>query len=142
MKKRIGLTVHRPDRPVGQKIIPVILTVCFVLAAVCGYGQHFFPEVLISKESGPLPAWFPHEDHMDFLECLDCHHDYKNGNNELDEDELYEGNPDIRCAVCHNGKISFSSLQAFHRQCIRCHDAQGQGPVVCGACHIKSEETP
>nr|WP_320190710.1 cytochrome c3 family protein [uncultured Desulfobacter sp.] len=138
MKEKIGLKVHRPNRPVSQKIIPAILVVCFVLVAICGYGKNYFPNTLTSKDSNLPPALFPHEDHMAFLDCLDCHHDYKNGTNDLDEDELYEGNPDIQCATCHNGKTSFPALQAFHRQCIHCHDTQGQGPVVCGECHTKS----
>lgn len=135
MKKRIGLTVHRP---VSQKFIPAVLTACILLVAVCGYGKDFFPNLLISKSSNLSPVHFPHEEHMGFLECLDCHHDYKDGTNTLDEDELYEGNPDIQCASCHNGEKSFSLLRAFHRQCIQCHDTEGQGPVVCGECHTKS----
>jgi c(7)-type cytochrome triheme protein len=138
MKKKTALTVHRPNRPVSQILIPVILTVCVLLVAVCGYGKTYFPDILKSKAAEQPPALFPHEDHMDFADCLDCHHDYKNGINELDEDELYEGNPAIQCATCHNGKTSFSSLRAFHRQCIQCHDAEGQGPVMCGDCHTKS----
>lgn len=137
MKKRIGLTVHRPNRPVLQIIIPAVLIACVLLIAVCGYGNDFFPDFLISGKFNLPSPQFPHEDHMDFLECLDCHHNYKNGTNELDEDELYEGNPDIQCGTCHNGKKSFPLLQAFHRQCIQCHDTGGQGPVVCGECHTK-----
>lgn len=138
MKKRIGLTVHRPNRPVLQKLIPIILTVCFVLVAACGYSKDFFPDLFICKKHSQPSARFPHEEHMDFLDCLDCHHNYKNGSNELDEDELYEGNPEIQCASCHNGKKSFPLLRALHRQCIQCHDTEGQGPVVCGECHTKS----
>lgn len=138
MKKRNGLTVHRPDRPVSQKLIPAVLVILALFITVYGYGNDFFPDHFISKTSHMPSAQFPHEEHMEFLECRDCHHVYKDGSNVLDENELYEGNPDIQCASCHNGQKSFSSLRAYHRQCIRCHETQGQGPVVCGDCHTKS----
>ena len=137
MNKKTKLTVHRPNRPVAQKLIPAILVVCVILIAVYGYGNTFFPDHLISASSQLPSAHFPHEDHMGFLDCLDCHHDYKDSTNALDEDALYEGNPDIQCASCHNGEKSFPLLRALHRQCIQCHDSQGTGPVVCGECHTK-----
>ena len=138
MTQKNKLTVHRPNRPVSQKLIPAVLIVCVVLVTAYGYGKDFFPGLLVSQNSDLPSAHFPHEEHMEFLDCLDCHHDYKDGNNELDESDLWEGNPDIQCASCHNGKKSFSLLRAFHRQCIQCHSTEGQGPVVCGDCHTKS----
>lgn len=92
---------------------------------------------------------FPHEEHMDMLECLDCHHDYQNGENVLDEDDLEEGNPDIQCASCHSPKLNcFSSSSklslrhAFHQQCVGCHrkarlNREVSGPEFCGECHKK-----
>lgn len=138
MNKKNKIAVFRPGWPLAKRIILAVLTAGILLIAVCGYGKDFFPNLLVSKTSSLPSAYFPHEDHMGFLDCMDCHHDYKNGSNELDEDELYEGNPDIQCASCHNGKKSFSLLRAFHRQCIQCHAAEKQGPVVCGECHTKS----
>jgi c(7)-type cytochrome triheme protein len=138
MNKHIKLTVHRPDRPVIQKLIPAVIVLCAILIGAFGYGNDFFPDHLMSKSVQLPSAHFPHEDHMGFLECLDCHHNFKDGTNVLDEDELYEGNPDIQCAFCHNGKKSFSRLRAFHRQCIQCHATEGQGPVVCAQCHTKN----
>ena len=90
------------------------------------------------------PVKFPHGIHMTTAaSCLDCHHFYVNGKNILDEDELTEGNPKIKCASCHWEKKSgnrFSLMDAFHRQCIGCHrklskSKKKSGPVMCASCH-------
>jgi c(7)-type cytochrome triheme protein len=84
---------------------------------------------------------FSHDLHMGLYECLDCHHDYQNGANALDEDTLEEGNPDIRCAACHNDQADLDRQTAYHRQCMGCHidtrkDGEASGPEMCGACHL------
>ena len=84
---------------------------------------------------------FPHDLHMGIYDCLDCHHEYKDGENVLDENTLEEGNPDIRCAACHNEQADLDRQKAYHRQCIECHiDArkagQASGPEMCGTCHL------
>ena len=83
---------------------------------------------------------FSHDLHMGLYECLACHHDYQDGVNVLDEDRLEEGNPDIRCANCHNGQADLDAQKAYHRQCMGCHiderkAGQASGPEMCGACH-------
>jgi hypothetical protein len=83
---------------------------------------------------------FPHEVHMGLYDCLACHHDYQNGVNVLDENNLEEGNPAIRCANCHNDRQNPDLQEAFHRQCIGCHievrkSGQPSGPEMCGGCH-------
>jgi c(7)-type cytochrome triheme protein len=92
------------------------------------------------QEAQRPPVIFPHEVHMGLYDCLECHHDYQNGENVLDEDSLEEGNPAIQCANCHNGKTSPDLQEAFHRQCIGCHidvrkSGQPSGPEMCGDCH-------
>jgi len=83
---------------------------------------------------------FSHDLHMGLYECLDCHHDYKDSINVLNEDNLEEGNPDIRCSACHNDQADLGRQKAFHRQCIGCHietrkAGNASGPEMCGACH-------
>ena len=80
------------------------------------------------------PVMFSHDLHMD------CHHVYEDGVNVLDENELIEGNPAIRCASCHNGDADADRQEAYHRQCIGCHietrkAGQASGPEMCGSCH-------
>jgi hypothetical protein len=90
------------------------------------------------------PVRFPHGLHMGSgLPCKDCHHVYSNGKNVLDESELVEGNPRIKCSSCHTIKKTGSSqglMDAFHLQCMGCHkelELKGKksGPRLCGPCH-------
>ncbi|MDY0221190.1 MAG: cytochrome c3 family protein [Desulfobacterium sp.] len=70
---------------------------------------------------------FTHEAHLaDYgLDCLDCHHN-------IEDDEIYN------CGECH-GKTGDeympSRTDAFHSQCIGCHEDAGAGPVECNSCH-------
>jgi c(7)-type cytochrome triheme protein len=87
------------------------------------------------------PVVFSHDLHMGLYECLDCHHDMKDGTNVLDEDALEEGNPDIQCGNCHNDQASLDLQKAYHRQCMGCHidnrkAGNASGPEMCGACHL------
>lgn len=85
---------------------------------------------------------FPHEVHMNDIECLTCHHEYEDGENVLDESTLEEGNPDIRCSACHTADADITIKQAYHRQCMGCHRnlrkaGDATGPELCGECHVK-----
>jgi len=87
------------------------------------------------------PVLFPHNRHMEGgLSCKDCHHRYEQGKNVLDEGELEEGKPGIRCSECHPSKARIKLREAFHRQCIDCHTrtekaGKPSGPRLCGQCH-------
>jgi c(7)-type cytochrome triheme protein len=83
---------------------------------------------------------FPHEFHMGEFDCLDCHHDMQEGENVLDEYDLEDGNPDILCGACHNPKEKIERMEAFHYQCVGCHNnykmtSDPTGPTMCGECH-------
>jgi hypothetical protein len=86
------------------------------------------------------PVRFTHGHHLSAkgVDCLTCHHVYKDGKNILDPSTLTPGNPAIRCETCH---VTPASLQrAFHDQCITCHDTEKKhgrqtGPRACGECH-------
>jgi hypothetical protein len=85
-----------------------------------------------------------HDQHMENQDCLECHHKYETGENILDEGDLEEGDPEILCASCHNNKVKYNLQQAFHRQCIGCHDRlcaakMKTGPSLCGECHIRTK---
>jgi len=96
---------------------------------------------------------FPHEMHFDVAEdCLSCHHDYQDGENALDEDLLMETEPDetmvlnsmdrdgltaVSCVSCHGDDAKTGPMDAFHNQCIACHEAEKAGPVMCGECHVR-----
>jgi c(7)-type cytochrome triheme protein len=102
---------------------------------------------------------FPHQLHFDDagIECRECHHRFKDGENIVDESELYEGAEGVKCSSCHKNKTGFrfkpdldptkrTLRQAYHRMCIGCHrklsrDNEKSGPVTCGVCHPKKKET-
>ncbi len=126
-----------------QKIGLILLPIVFCLAGIVSvsslYAQPETIDFCQDKERGPVT--FPHEQHMDGYECLDCHHDMQNGENVLDEGDLEEGNPSAQCSSCHNSKAKIKAREAFHRQCMGCHDrfkmtTQTTGPSLCGECHI------
>lgn len=87
-----------------------------------------------------------HDLHMENQECLSCHHNYEDGENVLEEDELAEDNPDIRCAACHDDSSELDLQKAYHKQCMGCHESLYQsghptGPSLCGECHIRKKTT-
>ncbi len=92
-------------------------------------------------DKGRKPVPFPHEMHMESFDCEECHHIYdEDKNNVLDIDELYSDNPDILCSSCHNSEHKINTQEAFHRQCIGCHNEEatlGQAfvPTACNECH-------
>lgn len=87
------------------------------------------------------PVAFPHDMHMGWYDCLDCHHIYdKEHNNILDPMDLYANNPHVKCASCHDSESKIKLQEAFHLQCIGCHFNTGRidrpgGPNLCGQCH-------
>ncbi len=102
-------------------------------------------EVLLSGKKSRGPVTFEHESHMGEYECLDCHHVIENGENVLDEADLEEGDPGLLCGSCHNDTSRIKKREAFHYQCIGCHDSlkaeQGQtGPTLCGECHVLEKD--
>jgi c(7)-type cytochrome triheme protein len=81
---------------------------------------------------------FPHMRHIETgLSCKDCHHRYDQGKNVLEESDLNEGTPNIRCSECHSSASRFKLREAFHRQCMDCHSKKKTGPRFCGECHRK-----
>ena len=125
----------------------ILLTVALV---VSGLGLSLtaaddFDGMVLGEDAENLqrpPVPFDHDAHMESAECLDCHHQYEDGENVLDESELEEGDPDILCGACHNDTASIDLQKAFHRQCIGCHTAlrkagEGRAPEMCGTCHVK-----
>ncbi len=95
---------------------------------------------------------FPHMQHIDAeLECSDCHHRFKDGENIQDEAELEEDAEGIKCAACHKNEPDFrfkpdldptrrTLQQGYHRMCMGCHrklrkEKRKAGPMTCGACH-------
>lgn len=82
----------------------------------------------IVKKAGRVP--FNHADHADAVDlCTDCHH-ADTGYSKLQA-----------CRKCHgetadSGSAKGLSLEdAYHGQCIACHEKEGSGPTKCAECH-------
>lgn len=76
---------------------------------------------------------FDHDEHMDDfgIDCIDCHHEW-------DEDS---GEDPVSCGECHKDEEtdenSIKYVDAYHEQCIGCHEDFGSGPTTdCSACHV------
>ena len=99
---------------------------------------------------------FPHMQHIDAeIECSDCHHRFKGGENVVDEGELEEDAEGIKCSSCHKSEAGFrfkpdldttkrTLQQAYHRMCMSCHrqvkkENKTAGSVTCGGCHPKKK---
>ena len=76
---------------------------------------------------------FDHQEHLAEsgygIDCMDCHHN-------LEDDPEGEYN----CGECQEAGGDSEDLpnrmDAFHDQCIVCHDDAGAGPTDCNACHV------
>jgi len=85
------------------------------------------------------PVEFTHDAHAKGMSCLTCHHEFKNGKNVLDPGRLTPGDPATQCATCHTTPAALQ--QAFHGECITCHDklkkpaGRPGAPRLCGECH-------
>jgi len=91
------------------------------------------------------PVIFYHESHMEEVECLACHHDYEDGKNVLDEDELEESSPAVVCGSCHNLEQCDDIQKTFHGLCLGCHiqsqkESLVHGPRLCVECHVPDSD--
>ncbi|MGA2225412.1 MAG: cytochrome c3 family protein [Syntrophobacteraceae bacterium] len=86
----------------------------------------------IGKHERPLVE-FNHKLHAEKLDCIRCHHDFDAFLNN-------RGGEGQTCDSCHKKKADddlLSLKEAFHIQCIACHDTLKKGPVTCGECHVR-----
>lgn len=114
-----------------------LLVILFSMGVVC-YAA--FPEkkpdqpVRIMFKSTAGDVLFDHKIHTSEsgygLECLDCHHDMEE-----------EGEKAAACGECHfpeadEDEDAPKRSDAFHQQCIGCHEDDGTAPAKCEECHF------
>lgn len=119
----------------------LLLLVAFVPALTVSGLYAYSEDIELGGKKDRGAVDFPHELHMDGFECLDCHHVMENGENVLDEGDLEEDNPDIYCGACHKEGATLERKEAFHYQCMGCHNNykmtnEKTGPLLCGECHV------
>ena len=127
-------------------VFGVVIGLVFLQAQLAGLvlAQEDTYELAHEDVFGELqrpPVKFPHDVHMDALECGACHHEY-------DDDEgalVPVDDPDTGCVECHGAKKKGNQpalREAFHGSCTVCHRAMAKkgedsGPTTCGECHKK-----
>ena len=91
------------------------------------------------------PVDFPHDLHMDVLECGACHHSWDKTAGKL----VYIEGEEQNCYECHQAEKSDGMpalRQAYHGSCTACHRKMIKskqlptGPTTCGECHLNDEQ--
>lgn len=114
------------------------LAIIFLIVGVLSYAA--FPAkapetpLRIMFHSAAGKVLFDHQIHGSEVgygaECADCHHELEAG--EIEGAEA--------CGACHEAESDDEDMpnrsDAFHQQCIGCHQDYGSGPEECAACHI------
>ena len=71
-------------------------------------------------------------------DCATCHHVYDDG--QLVPDDNSAGVPCSDCHALEGEGITPEApglTEAYHGQCMGCHDTMNRGPITCGSCHNK-----
>ncbi len=119
-----------------KHIIYYIAAALLIIGVIC---YALFPQkkpeepVRIMFNSTAGNVLFTHKEHTSEsgygFECVDCHHEW---------DEA-EGEPPLTCGECHLEESEEdvpARVDAFHEQCIDCHEDDGLAPVDCSECHV------
>ena len=113
------------------------MAIILFVAGVLSYAafSHATPEQPLRQmfKTSAGKVLFDHKEHLAesgyALDCVDCHHN-------LEDDE--EG--DLNCGECHEPGPGDEDLpgraDAFHQQCIGCHEDANAGPKGCNECHV------
>ncbi|GAB6888150.1 cytochrome c3 family protein [Desulfothermus okinawensis JCM 13304] len=126
-----------------QKIslkLTILIAIFFSFSLFC-FAQEdmkFIKSPAFKSHQRP-PAIFEHDKHnekAEIYDCSVCHHVYENG--KLVEGGMSVGQP---CSDCHKLKKTKENriplMDAYHKQCITCHQKRKKGPLACGECHVK-----
>jgi hypothetical protein len=113
-----------------------IVIILFVVGVVC-YAA--FPDttpeeplrIMFRGTAGNV--FFDHKEHASTdgygIECSDCHHDLED-----------EGDKPSACGECHEvdseDEDAVERVDAFHAQCVECHEEDGSAPAECAGCHV------
>jgi hypothetical protein len=104
----------------------IIVFFTYLGALIAAEEQEIPDEIILDSDvyetNRKGPVTFSHTDHAEDyeLECIQCHHDYKDGKN-----IWKQGDPVKKCSACHDplkskGKTKKLSV-AYHKNCKGCH---------------------
>ena len=118
-------------------LVSVLVPLCMMIVAGAQENMTAVDNSVFEKPERTR-AVFQHESHNEKAKidaCNTCHHVIQDGKKLEDA-----SSEDKRCSDCHGltdtGKTP-SLRKAFHFNCKGCHEKSGQGPVMCGECHLK-----
>ncbi len=111
--------------------VAIFMMIIFMITGIVCYASFSPPvpdepmRIMFQTKAGKV--LFTHSVHsFDYTsDCVECHH-------------LTSFPPGYDCSECHfkeGDALMLSREDAFHDQCIKCHDDMGEGPVECDACH-------
>ncbi|MBN2061491.1 MAG: cytochrome c3 family protein [Deltaproteobacteria bacterium] len=121
-----------------EKIVAYWIAIAlFVIGFVC-YAA--FPDktpeepvrIMLTSTAGNV--LFDHKTHLSEdgygIDCVDCHHAWE-------EDS---GERPLACGECHERESEEEDMvkraDAFHNQCLTCHEEDGTAPMDCSLCHV------
>ncbi len=141
----------------SKRTIYYQITIAAVLMSMLVLVPHIqaqMSEILIDNEEvyedqKKSPVLFDHDLHMGVAGCMDCHHQYRDGENILEHQDLREGAEGVACRDCHaepgtrfregHDPTQKDLEEAYHSQCITCHrdmaSDEATGPRTCMGCH-------
>ncbi len=114
------------------------LAIVLFIVGVLSYAAFSAPSpdqpVRMMFETSAGKVLFDHKTHSGIagygISCGDCHHT-------LAEEEYSDA---TSCSECHEFETDDEDVpkraDAFHQQCIGCHQDFGAGPEECSSCHI------
>ncbi|UCG04812.1 MAG: cytochrome c3 family protein [Desulfobacterales bacterium] len=122
-------------------LILLLFVIVSVLFFVSAYSQEDMRLVNTDAFDSPQrpPAVFNHDKHNETAqieECYECHHVYDEEGKRVED----ESSEDQLCSDCHELETSgrkLALMKAFHTNCKGCHKEKGNGPVMCGQCHVR-----
>lgn len=114
--------------------LAIILLIVGVLSFAAFPAKSPDNPIRIMFKSAAGKVLFDHKTHRTAdgygISCADCHHTM-----EVGETEDVEA-----CGDCHEPESDDEDFpkrsDAFHQQCIGCHEDFEAGPIECSACHI------
>ena len=119
------------ERTVAYCLTIILFVVGIVCYAAFPYNAPEQP-VRILLKSTAKSVMLDHKKHASpdgyEIACDECHHMW-------DEDE---GAKPEACGQCHevDGEDPIKRYEAFHMQCMGCHEDAENAPVECSGCHV------
>ena len=119
----------------AERVIAYSVAIILLVVGVVCYAAFPPPTpeqpIRIMLENTAGSVLFDHKVHTSEngygIDCEDCHHNLED-----------EGEEATSCGECHDveGEDALKRSEAFHTQCVGCHEDEDMGPINCSECHV------